>query len=105
MGEQGTKRLITVFAEAMSRVASRQSRVSQAIGDDTKSDGAMKNPISLVSSLNLHAFQRFAFKCAKLKGKIASHSPPVATFSMGNDFFFFCYCYCKKHSRFFAEID
>ena len=46
MGEQGTKRLITVFAEAMSRVASRQSRVSQAIGDDTKADGAMKNPIS-----------------------------------------------------------
>ena len=43
MGERGTKRLITVFAEAMSRVASRQSRVSQAIGDDTKADGAMKS--------------------------------------------------------------
>ena len=50
MGEQGIKRLITVFAEAMSRVASRQSRVSQAIGDDTKADGAMKNPISVLSS-------------------------------------------------------
>ena len=43
MGERGTKRLITVFAEAMSRVASRQSRVSQAIGDDTKADGANKS--------------------------------------------------------------
>jgi hypothetical protein len=46
MGEQGIKLLITVFAEAMSRVASRQSRVSQAIDDDTKADGAMKNSIS-----------------------------------------------------------
>ena len=40
MGKQGTKRLRTVFAEAMSRGASRQSRVSQAKGDDTKADGA-----------------------------------------------------------------
>ena len=43
MGEQGIKLLITVFAEAMSRVASRQRRVSQAIGDDTKADGANKS--------------------------------------------------------------
>ena len=43
MGEQGIKRLIIVFAEAMSRVASRQSRVPQAIGDDTKADGANKS--------------------------------------------------------------
>ena len=42
-GRARTKRLITVFAEAMSRVASRHSRVSQAIGDDTKADGANKS--------------------------------------------------------------
>ena len=54
MGEQGIKRLITVFDEAMSRVASRQRRVSQPIGDDTKADGAMKNPISATNIQNAY---------------------------------------------------
>jgi hypothetical protein len=37
MGERGTKRLITVFAEAMSRVASRTSRVYRGEGRRHKS--------------------------------------------------------------------
>ena len=43
MGERGGKKLSVVFTEAMSRVASRQSRVSQATGDDTKADGVNKS--------------------------------------------------------------
>ena len=38
----------------MSRVASRQRRVSQPIGDDTKADGAMKNPISATNIQNAY---------------------------------------------------
>ena len=54
MGEQGIKRLISVFAEAMSRVASRQSRVSQAIGDDTKADGDMLAQICNTQFIKSH---------------------------------------------------
>ena len=91
MGERGIKRLITVFAEAMSRVASWQSRVSQAIGDDTKADGAMKNPISSIPSLNLHTFQRFALKYAKLKGNAISYFTAVYHTMYGKRLvFFFC---------------
>ena len=70
-GRARTKRLITVFAEAMSRVASRQSRVSQAIGDDTKADGSMKNPISLVkNSEHYKVFLFFfLFACFMLKSE------------------------------------
>ena len=88
MGEQGIKRLITVFAEAMSRVASRHSRVSRAIGDDTKADGAMKNPIS-AQSLNLHTFQPCALKCAKLKGKFYILYRRLPHFSVENSLFSF----------------
>ena len=45
-GRARRKQLSVVFTEAMSRVASWTSRVSQAKGDDTKADWAMKNPIS-----------------------------------------------------------
>ena len=38
-GRARRKQLSVVFTEAMSRVASRTSRVSQAKGDDTKADG------------------------------------------------------------------
>ena len=41
--ESEGKKLSVVFTEAMSRVASRQSRVSQATGDDTKADGVNKS--------------------------------------------------------------
>ena len=97
MGEQGTKRLITVFAEAMSRVASRQSRVSQAIGDDTKADGAMKNPVSVLPSLNLHTFQHSALKCAKPKGIAISHQPPFTTLPVENGLFSFLQLPKSKH--------
>ena len=93
MGEQGIKRLITVFAEAMSRVASRQSRVSQAIGDNTKADGAMKNPISLVSSLNLHTFQRYHIEiCKKAYYTRPSRRLPHSPVENGS---FYCYYLCQ----------
>ena len=63
MGEQAVKRLITVFGEAMSRIASRTSRVTQAKGDDTKADGAMKNPISATkrTQITIRWFEFFLF--------------------------------------------
>ena len=91
MGERGIKRLITVFAEAMSRIASRQSRVSQAIGDDTKADGAMKNPISATASFNLHTFQHFALEYAKLKGNAISYFTAVYHTMYGKQLFSFYY--------------
>lgn len=42
-GRARGKKLSVVFTEAMSRVASQQSRVSQATGDDTKADGVNKS--------------------------------------------------------------
>ena len=89
MGERGTKRLITVFAEAMSRVASRASKDCLAMLCDTKADGAMKNPISLVSSLNRHTFGHSVLKYAKLKVNVISHSPPFTTFYVENGLFSF----------------
>ena len=86
MGEQGIIRMITVFAEAMSRVASRQSRVSQAIGDDTKADGAMKNPISHL--FKFPTFQPSALKYAKLKGLIQSSPRRLPHYVWKTAFFF-----------------
>ena len=69
MGEQGIKRLITVFAEAMSRVASRHSRVSQAIGDDTKADGANKSHLRNQRNSEHHTVCRvFSFLVAEIDG-------------------------------------
>ena len=67
MGERGTKLLITVFAEAMSRVASRQSRVSQAKGDDTKADGEIKK---LLITVFAEAMSRVASRQSRVSQAI-----------------------------------
>ena len=68
MGERGIKRLITVFAEAMSRVASRQSRVSQAKGDDTKADGEIKKRLITVFAEAMSA------ECERNEASVSSRS-------------------------------
>ena len=62
-GRAGIKRLITVFAEAMSRVASRQSRVSQAKGDDTKADGEI---IKLLITVFAEAMSRVGSRTSRV---------------------------------------
>ena len=77
------------FAEAMSRVASRQSRVYRGEGRRHKSRRGKQipSPKSKPSSLKFHTFQQSLLKYAKLKGKICSFLTPFTTLCLENGLF------------------
>ena len=90
MGERGTKRLITVFVEAMSRVASRTSQVYRGEGRRHKSRRGNEKSHLLNPSSHLLSFTHsnaITLKYAQLNGTISSSLSPFTTLCMENGLF------------------